>query len=119
MSGYHTVLLVDRIRDRADKLGFMLCHPKNGWGGERGDYVAVRPKDADSLPIYSRDAQFFVGTLVELSSFFDGVEWARNYDMMLRISNEKKRERKEQNVRNEKLLKALATGTSDDNTVTT
>lgn len=117
MSGYQTVLMVERIKERADKLGFMLCYPKHGWGGRDSvDTVAIKPKDADSLPIYARDAQFFCGTIVQLASFFEGLEWARQYDEMLRLSNEKKRARKEQDIRNEKLVRMLQTGQDPDQT---
>lgn len=110
MSGYHMILQIERLKEQADKLGFMLCYPRAGWGQEHGDMVAIKPKDNDALPIYARDAQFFTGTIDEMMSFFRGIEWARQYDEMLRVSDEKKRDRKEQDVRNKKLV-ALLTGT--------
>lgn len=107
MSGYHTILKCERIKERADKLGFMLCYPRNGWGGSRGDdYVAIKPKD-DNLPIYARDAELFCGTIDDLNAFFAGLEWARQYDEMLRVSTTKKRERKEQDYRNQQLVRML------------
>ena len=115
MSGYHTVLMVERLRAKADSLGFMLCYPKHGWGAERGkDYVAIRPKDQDSLPIYSRDAELFCGTLDDLHSFINGLEWARDYDRMLRVSTPAKRERKEQDERNRKLVALLKDEKTND-----
>jgi hypothetical protein len=108
MSGYHTILKCEKIRERADKLGFMLCYPRHGWGQERGvDYVAIKPKDQDSLPIYARDAELFCGTIDDLESFFQGIEWARQYDKMLRVSTKEKRERKEQDERNRQLVSLL------------
>jgi len=108
MSGYHTILRCEKIKERADKLGFMLCYPKAGWGGSRGDdYVAIRPKDKEALPIYSRDAELFCGTIGDLESFFAGLEWARQYDEMLRVSTKAKRERKEQDERNRQLIRLL------------
>lgn len=108
MSGYHTILKCERIKERADKLGFMLCYPRHGWGAERGvDYVAIRPKDAESLPIYARDAELFCGTIDDLNAFFAGLEWARQYDEMLRVSTGKKRERKEQDWRNQQIVRML------------
>lgn len=107
MSGYHTILQVERLKETADKLGFMLCYPRAGWGQEHGDMVGIKPKDNDALPIYARDAQFFTGTINEMMSFFRGIEWARQYDEMLRVSDEKKRDRKEQDVRNKKLVSLL------------
>ena len=108
MSGYNTILKCERIKAHAEKLGFMLCYPKHGWGGSDSiDTVAIKPKDKDSLPIYSRDAQFFNGTINEMESFLRGIEWARDYDMMLRVSTDAKRERKEQDARNKQLVAML------------
>jgi hypothetical protein len=108
MSGYHTILKCEKIKERADKLGFMLCYPRHGWGAERGvDYVAIKPKDNDALPIYCRDAELFCGTIDDLESFFQGIEWARQYDKMLRVSTKEKRERKEQDERNRQLVSLL------------
>ena len=109
MSGYQTVLEVHRLEEDLAKLGLKMCYPRNGgsWNGDRVDMVAVKPKDEESLPIYSRDAELFCGTLRDLRSWLIGVEWARSYDMMLRLSNDKKREAKEQNVREENLIRRL------------
>ena len=76
---------------------------------EDGDTVALKPKDADSLPIYSRDAEVFVGSLTDLQYWLRGVEWAREYDRMIKISDDKKRARKEQDLRNRQLVKTLKT----------
>jgi hypothetical protein len=114
MSGYNTVLQVRRLEEDLSLLGFMMCYPKHGWGAERGvDYVAVKPKDQDSLPIYARDAEMFCGTIDDLRSWINGVKWARDYDRMLRLSDDKKRERKEQDYRNQKLVKMIETGKDD------
>ena len=78
---------------------------------EDGDTVALKPKDADSLPIYSRDAEVFVGSLTDLQYWLRGVEWARDYDRMVIDKNiNKKRERKEQDERNCILLRTLKDG---------
>lgn len=89
MSGYQTVLEVRRLEEDLAKMGLMMCYPKGGWGEERGELVAVKPKDQDSLPIYSRDAELFCGTLRELRCWMVGVDWARSYDMMLRVSDKR------------------------------
>jgi hypothetical protein len=108
MSGYNLVLQIRRLEEECDKLGFMMCHSKHGYSREFGDVVAVKPKDADSLPIYSRDAEFFVGTINELSRWLDGIKWARDYDrMLLGKGNDVKRERKEQDWRNQQLINIL------------
>ena len=97
MSGYNAVLSLRRLEADVDALGFMLSAPKHGnWGGDDfNDRVAIKPKDADSLPIYTRDAELFVGTLEQLRVWLQGVRWAREYDMMLKLSDDKKRTVKE------------------------
>ena len=111
MSGYETVLFVDRIRDRATALGFRLCYPKFGPRGPGApDYVGLAPLDADSPPIYTQDAELFTGTLEQLEYFLNGIEWARNYDRILRVSDDTKRKRKEQDCRNQNLANLLKYG---------
>jgi len=105
--GYDQILQMRRAEAKANELGFMFCYPKAGWGNNEGTYLALRPKDADSLPIYARDAQMFTGTLDGIEHFMLGIEWARQYDEMLRVSTKAKRERKEQDVRNKKLVEIL------------
>ena len=97
MAGYQVVLSLRKLEAEVDKLGFMLCAPRHGnWGGnEYDDRVAVKPKDADSLPIYTRDAELFTGSLEQLRVWLQGVQWAREYDMMLKLSDGKKRTIKE------------------------
>lgn len=107
MSGYGSVLALRRLEKECDELGFMMCHPRHYNSGDYGQLVAIKPKDQDSLPIYSRDAELFIGTLEELQVWLKGVEWARQYDELLRLSNTKKRERKEQDERNRKLVAIL------------
>jgi len=107
MSGYRLIKQIDELKETADKLGFMLCRTRHCYGSDSGDLVAIKPKDNDSLPIYSRDAELFMGTIDELISFFRGVEWARNYDQIMKVSDPKKRERKEQDERNRQLVQLL------------
>lgn len=101
MSGYQSVIALRRLEADVDKLGFMLCAPKHGnWSGnDYDDRVAIKPKDAASLPIYSRDAELFTGSLEQLRVWLQGVNWAREYDMMLKLSDEKKRTVKEDQER--------------------
>lgn len=114
MSGYNTVVQIRRLEEDLDALGLMMCYPRHGWNSSAGDdLVAVKPKDQDSLPIYARDAQLFCGTLNDMRSWVEGLKWARQYDEMLRISNDKKRERKEQDYRNQKLVRMIETGKDD------
>ena len=113
--GYHTILQMRRAEAKASELGFMFAYPKHGWHGSDGrEFIALKPKDADSLPIYARDAQMFSGTLDDIENFMVGIEWARNYDIMLKVSDEKQRGRKEQDVRNKTLLRILKDGKNEE-----
>lgn len=94
MSGYQSILALRRLEEQVDKLGFMFCHPKHG-NYDNVDMVALRPKDDAAVPIYSRDAEVFTGTLQDLAVWIRGVEWARQYDYLLKLSDDKKREKYE------------------------
>jgi hypothetical protein len=96
MAGYQAVLELRRLEQAVDQLGFMLCSPKTGWGGDDfNNLVGIKPKDDDALPIYARDAELFRGTLEQLQVWVKGVHWAREYDRMLRVSDDKTRTKKE------------------------
>jgi len=107
---------IDRIRSAeaaAARLGFkMAASRRSGWTDHHGS-LCLMPLDKDSVPVYSRDAEVFVGTVEELEFWLAGVEWARRYDHMLKLSSEKKREKAEENFRNQKLLNTLKTGDVD------
>lgn len=109
MSGYNAVLELRRLEADLDKLGLMLCAPKHGnWSGDNySDRAGVKPKDAEALPIYTRDAELFIGTLPEIRIWMIGIAWARNYDMMLKLSDDKKRTKKESDYRHAQLVRNL------------
>lgn len=116
MSGYNTVLKIRRLEQELDKLGMTMTQASHYYR-DFGDVVAIVPKDADSLPVYSRDAELFIGTLEALEHWIQGIEWARKYDQMLfgrRHSDN--RERREQNYRNEQLVTALSRENATDKT---
>jgi hypothetical protein len=115
MSGYQSVLQIHRIEAEVSSLGLMLCNPSRSYL-EYGELVAVKPKDKDSLPVYARDAELFVGSIEQLEVWLRGVKWARQYDELMCVSNNKKRERKEQDLRNKNLLKSLKDGKIVDGT---
>lgn len=103
MSGYETYMRYQRIEAQAKDLGFRLSNPKHGnWGrsdefGER-DVVALYPNES-ALPVFSRDAEIFSGTFGQVQTFLSGWARAQQYDMMLRISDEKKRKKYEDRER--------------------
>ena len=104
MSGWNTIQRIKRIEEAIDQLGFKFSKSKHtDWSEDHGSLSLV-PKDQDALPIFSRDAELFVGSLERLEDWLAGVKWARDYDAMLRVSDDAKRSRKEQDVRNKSLL---------------
>lgn len=108
MSGMNTIRLIKRLEKECGELGLIMVNPKNGFYNTGfGDTLALIPKDNNALPIYSRDAELFRGSLEELQVWLLGVEWARQYDQMLKVSDNKKRERKEQDERNRQLVSML------------
>jgi hypothetical protein len=107
MSGWNTIQRLRHIEEQIDELGFKFSKSKHGnWTDDHGALSLV-PKDQEALPIYSRDAELFVGSLERLEDWLAGVKWARDYDMLLRLSNDTKRARKEQDERNKKLLTSI------------
>lgn len=103
--GYNTYLVLQKIETLANDLGFKFDRPRHH--GYESDYISLCPKDQDSLPLYTRDAQLYTGTLGEIEAFLTGLQWARDYDKMLKVSDPKKRERKEQDERNRQLAMIL------------
>jgi len=110
MSGWNTIQRIKHIEEQVDKLGFKFSKPRhdNLMNEERS--LSLVPKDLDALPIYSRDAELYVGSLEALETWLAGVRWAREYDMMLRISDDKKRAAGEQKERNRQLMQTLKEG---------
>ena len=106
MSGYNTILKIRRLEQDIDALGLRWGHAKHGsWSdGSYGNVVALYPKE-DALPIYSRDAEIFIGTLDQLEVWLRGFQKAREYDLLLMGKKiETMRTRKEQDCRNKQLL---------------
>jgi hypothetical protein len=110
MSGWNTIERIRRLEEQIDALGFKFAKSKHStWTDDHGA-LSLRPKDPDALPIYSRDAELYVGSLEALETWLAGVQWARDYDMMLRLSDDKKRAAGEQKERNRQLMQTLKEG---------
>lgn len=108
MAGYQTIMDLRSLEKRVDRLGLRMDHPYHGgYQREFGDLVALLPKD-DSLPVYSRDAELFTGTLEQMEHWLNGWEKMQQYHRML-IGNqfESKIQRLEQDYRNEHLVKQI------------
>jgi hypothetical protein len=106
MAGWNQIQQVRKVEERADKLGLKFAAYRHD--DSFGANVALIPKDPDVLPIYSRDAELFCGTLEGAAYWMQGVMWAREYDrMVIDRKMDAKRARKEQDERNKQLIKML------------
>jgi len=104
--GYRILELVRDLEQKCSELGFRMAKSRYG-SSSPDDYVVIVPKD-DSLPIYSRDTEIYRGSFDELKAWLRGAQWAREYDRKLMGKNiDVKRERKEQDYRNEELVRIL------------
>ncbi len=109
MSGYNLIRKIKYLEEECYKLGFQLCHAQH-YISDFGDVVALKPRH-DCLPIYSRDAELFVGTIEDLERWIQGFQFARKYDSMLFGNKyDSQRDRKEQDYRNKLLLNMIKTG---------
>lgn len=110
MSGWNTIQKIKRIEQIVDELGLKFAKTRNrDWIDDHG-FLSLVPKDHDSLPIYSREAELFVGSLEQIEDWLSGVRWAREYDKMLRLSNDKQRNAAEQKERNKNLMSTIKEG---------
>jgi hypothetical protein len=114
--GWEDIQRIKRIEAKVTELGFIFAEGNYTSGYENNNNICLKPK-VDGLPHYSRNAVIFTGTLEEIALWVQGIEWARQYDEMLKISNSKKREEREQVERNKQLLKTIKTGKLADGTV--
>jgi hypothetical protein len=108
MAGYNAIMKLRKLEEAVDNLGFKFASPRHGGYNQDYDNVALVPKDEHALPIYSRDAELYVGTLENLQHWLAGVEWARSYDRAISLTSAEKREKKENDYRHQYLLKKLA-----------
>ena len=109
MAGWNTIKQVRALEDRAHRLGMKFAQYRHNDYNE--DNVSLIPKDQDSLPVYTRDAQLFAGSLEDADHFMQGIMWAREYDRLVVDRNiDAKRVRKEQDERNRQVLKTLKDG---------
>jgi hypothetical protein len=106
VSGYSIIRKIRYLEEECDKLGFKITSTKD-YVNIYGDVVALKPK-ADCLPIYSRDAELFVGSIEDLERWLQGFHFARKYDsLLLGNKHDKLRDRKEQDYRNKQLIKQI------------
>lgn len=105
MSGYSTYTRWQRIEAQAKSLGFRIGNPKHGHWSDRteSDAVSLYPGDEDALPVFTRDAEIFTGTFSQVEIFLAGWARAQQYDMLLRIADDKKRKQYEDRERERQL----------------
>lgn len=117
MSGWNTIQRIRRIEEEIDKLGFKFSKSKHSDWSEDHGALSLVPKDHEALPIYSRDAELFVGSLERLEDWLAGVRWAREYDMLLKLSDVPKRTKAEQKEKNRILMRMIKEGRHVEGTV--
>ena len=106
MAGWNTIKQIRALEDRAHKLGMKFAAYRHD--DYNADNVVLVPCYPDSLPIYTRDAILFAGSLEGAGKFMEGIAWARNYDRMVVDKNiDAKRVRKEQDQRNRQLMETI------------
>jgi len=109
MAGWAVIKQIRVLEDRAHMLGMKFAPYRHD--DIKADNVALVPCYPDSLPIYTRDAILFAGSLEGAYKFMQGIMWARDYDRMVIDRNiDAKRVRKEQDERNKQLMKTLKDG---------
>ena len=110
MTGWETIQKIKQVEQEVDKLGFKFSKSKHGDWTDNHGALSLVPKDTEALPIYTRDAELFVGSLERLEDWLAGVQWARDYDRMCKISTDKARSAAEQKERNRQLMRTLKEG---------
>lgn len=111
--GIRTIRKIRDLEERANRLGFKFVQSKHYFGSEHTELLALAPLD-NCLPVYTRDAELWTGTLEQLEDFFKGIEFSTRYYQQLGLINQKKISRKEQDVRNQQLLAAIQNSSTTD-----
>lgn len=90
--GMQTINRIKEIETKAAGMGFAFATDGRISYGQPNnlDLVSLVPLE-NMLPVYSRDAILFTGTLDQVETFLIGISWSRDYDWMLNISNPDKR----------------------------
>lgn len=105
MTGMTQIRTIRSFEEKCDRMGFRIDSTKY-FEEKYGDTISLFSA-APNFPIYNPDCALFVGTVEQASQWLDGVEWGQNYYKMLGATTSKQVSRKEQDRRNEKLVKIL------------
>lgn len=93
--------------ERANEIGLKFAPSK--YSGYEFDTIALIPLN-ESLPVYNREAEVMAGTLADINSWLRGVAWARNYDELMKVSSNEKREIAERKYQQRELVKTIRDG---------
>lgn len=107
-TNWNTVQKIKRIEAMANKMGFEFSPGRDRYM-DGGDSIQLIPL-GDALPHYRRGAEIYSGSVEDIGTWLEGLKFARNYDEMLKLSNDKKRAEREQVERNKQLMKTIKTG---------
>ena len=105
---WNTIQKIKRVEAMANKLGFEFSVGRDQYI-DSGDSIHLIPL-GDALPHYRRGAEIFSGSVEDIGTWLEGLQFARNYDEMLKLGNDKKRAEREQVERNKQLMKTIKTG---------
>lgn len=90
--GMRTIQYMKDVEAQANTLGFSFSTESvNKYGYDySSDLIALIPFQ-DKLAPFHREAIFFTGTLKQVSDFLVGIKWARDYDILIKLSDTDKR----------------------------
>ena len=107
VAGWQLLQSFRNVEVRANKIGLKFGPSK--YSGVEWDTIALLPAD-ELLPIYNREAEIFSGSLHDIDKWLRGVEWAHNYDDLMKVSNDQKRKQAESKYNQRELLKVIRDG---------
>lgn len=109
--GIRTYFRIKDAEEKANNLGFRFKSTEFE-PGDRDSFVLAA--DGDRLPAYRPNVPLFRGSLEEMESFLQGIEWARQYDSILELKTDQRRERAEQRLRNQALVNMIKESGNND-----
>lgn len=107
VAGWQLLKSFRDVEARANKIGLKFAPSK--YSGYDFDTIALMPLD-EYLPVYNREAEVFTGTLQDIDKWLQGATWARNYDDLMKVSNDEKRKVAENKYQQKELLRVIRDG---------
>lgn len=105
--GWQTLQRVLRLDQNLKTIGMRLGNSRFAYDHDRFAVLPYRDDGANGVPVYSNDASIFNGDLQQVEAWVCGISWARDYDRMIKLSTKERRDRKEQDMRNQRLMTVL------------